>query len=61
VSESAGEGETSLLRSTLSLTADAAGAGRCLGLAQLTRLSQARGHLRAGQVFIHEVHGDFRS
>ena len=52
LSESASEGEASLLRCALSLAADATGAGH-LGLTQLLRLSQARGHARACQVFVH--------
>jgi len=57
MSESASKGEASLLRCALSLAADATGAGQ-LGLTQLLRLSQARVHLRACQVFVHEVHLD---
>ena len=54
--ESAGEGETRLLRCLLSLAAETAGTGQLVAAPKLLRLSQARGHLRAREVFIHEIH-----
>jgi hypothetical protein len=45
--QSAGEGEASLLRCLLGLAAEPAGTGKTIARAQLMRLSQARGHMRA--------------
>jgi hypothetical protein len=52
----AGEGESSLLRGPLGLAAEPASTGQLVTLPKLLRLSQARGHLCAGQIFIHEIH-----
>jgi hypothetical protein len=57
VLQCASEGEARLLRSQLSLAAEAACSGQLVALSQLLRLSQARGHLCAGQAFVHEIHG----
>ena len=54
--ESAGEGETRLLRCLLGLAAEPTGAGHLVAAPQLLRLSQARGHLCARQVLVHEIH-----
>jgi hypothetical protein len=51
-----GEGETRLLRSLLGLAAHPTGQGHLVATPQLVRLSQARGHLRACEFFMHEIH-----
>ena len=56
VLQSAGEGETRLLRCLLGLAAEPTGTGQLVAAPQLLRLSQARGHLRARQVLVHEIH-----
>ena len=55
-SDRAGEGETRLLRGLLGLAAHTTGQGQLVATSQLLRLSQARGHLRACEFFMHEIH-----
>jgi hypothetical protein len=55
-SQRPGEGQSSLLGCLLRLAAESAGAGHLGTTPELLRLSQARGHLCAGQVFVHERH-----
>ncbi|CUR60435.1 hypothetical protein NOCA1210106 [metagenome] len=55
-SDRASEGETRLLRGLLGLAAHATGHGQVVTASQFMRLSQARGHLRACEFFIHEIH-----
>jgi len=55
-SERASECETRLLCSALGTTGEPSGHRELAPASQFLRLSQARGHLCAGQVFIHKVH-----
>jgi hypothetical protein len=54
--EGASERESRLLCGPLSLAAESTGESHLVAPPQLLRLSQARVHLRAGQVFLHEIH-----
>jgi hypothetical protein len=56
VSEGAGKRESRLLCGPLSPAAESTGESHLVASPQLLRLSQARAHLCAGQVFIHEIH-----
>ncbi|MDZ5662690.1 hypothetical protein HN031_13195 [Nocardioides sp. zg-1308] len=55
-SDRASEGETRLLRGLLGLAAQPTGHGQVVAASQFVRLSQARGHLRACEFFMHEIH-----
>src|SRR5690349_24236611 len=55
-SDRASEGETRLLRGLLGLAAHTTGQGHLVAAPQFLRLSQARGHLRACEFFMHEIH-----
>jgi hypothetical protein len=54
-----GEGHPCLTRGLLGLAAHTLSAAQLVPQPHLPRLSQARGHLRSGQVFLHRVHLGF--
>jgi hypothetical protein len=56
VSERAGQGEARLLGGALGSAGQPAVQGQLVSTSQVVRLSQALGHLCAGQVFMHELH-----
>jgi hypothetical protein len=55
LSDGAGQGQTRLPRGLLGLAAQTPGRRLLATATQLLRLSQARGHLCAREVFVHEV------
>lgn len=56
VSQGASESESRLLRGLLGLAAEPAGQEQLVPLTPRSRLSQARGHLRPREFFVHEIH-----
>lgn len=56
LSQDSGDGETRLQRGLFCLAAQATDLGHLVAPTPLLRLSQARGHLRTRQVFMHEIH-----
>jgi hypothetical protein len=58
LSDSAGEGQTRLSRGLLGLATQPTGRHLLATATELLRLSQARGHVCAREVLVHEVHHD---
>jgi hypothetical protein len=54
--EAPGERESRLVSRLLGLAAQATGEGQLVASPQLLRLSQARAHLCACEIFVHEIH-----
>ena len=58
VSQDAGEGQACPLGSLFSFAAESAGADHMAAPLQPVRLFKARGHLRARQIFMQQIHRD---